>query len=78
MTTETSISSISGGNINPTISFSGKKSNSDLSHEQRKRNFVLNNDKIENLQLHENITSSPSSTTWNKVSKEAIENKKIY
>lgn len=61
MTSETQISSISGGNLNP----GAKKSNSELNHEQRKRNFVFNNDKIENLQLHENVPSSP--TTWNKV-----------
>lgn len=71
MTTETPIiSSISGGNINP-ISCSSKKSNADLNNEQRKRNFVFNSDRIENLQLHENIANSPSSTTWNKVSDES-------
>lgn len=67
MTSETPIiSSISGGNIN--LLNVAKKSNSDTSHEQKKRNFVFGNDKIENLQLHENVANSPSSTTWNKVS----------
>jgi hypothetical protein len=65
------ISSISGGNLNPIDS--NKKSNSDINHEQRKRNFVLNNDRIENLQLHENAINSPSSTTWNKVSEKFID-----
>lgn len=66
MTTETPICSISS-NVNPIGST--KKLSSDSNHEQRKRNFIFNNDKIENLQVHENEATSPSST-WNKVSSE--------
>lgn len=54
MTTETSISSISGGNLNP-VSQSSASTNNNVNKK------LVNSDKIENLQVSENCVDPRSS-----------------
>lgn len=62
MTTETSISSISGGNLNPV----NKGTASATNHVNKK---LINSDKIENLQVFENCVDPIGGSVFEKVHK---------